>query len=61
VRLDLLERHAVDARLPAIRFRESIGVRQNVRPVDFVVQPIKPEGRLGLGLYVQLALKRPDR
>ena len=33
----------------------------DVGSVDLVVQTVEPEGRLGLGLDVQLALKRPDR
>src|SRR5215208_264634 len=59
-RLDLLERHPVHAARAAVGPAQRVGVGEDVRPVDLVVELVEAEGRLLLGLEVQLALQSPD-
>ena len=59
-RLDLLEAHPIHAAGSAVAFAQQIGVLQDVRPIDLVVEQVEAEGRLLLGLEIQLALQAPD-
>ena len=60
-RLDPLERHPVHPWRAFVGARQVIGMVQNVRPPDLVVEQIEPEVRLSLGLAIQLSLQSPDR
>lgn len=59
--LDVLKGHAIHARRAPIGTNKAIGMTENVRPTDLVVQGIETKRRLLLGLGVELPLQRPDR
>src|SRR5262249_60619447 len=59
-RFDVLERHAVHPRRPAVLLAERIGVSQNVCPIHLVVQQVEAIGRVLLGLGVQRLLEPPE-
>ncbi len=58
--LDVVERHPVNARRPVVATGQSIGVGEDVRPTDLVVQKIEAELGLRLRLHIKLPLKGPD-
>jgi hypothetical protein len=60
VRLNLFDVFPIRTSRPVIHFYLSIGVDQNVFPVDFVVELVKALVRLIFRLPVQLSLKNPD-
>ena len=60
LRLDLVERHPVDARSTRIGAGEPVGVEENVRAMDLVVEQVEAERRLRLRLHVELSLQAPD-
>src|SRR5208283_3302540 len=51
---------AIDARRTPVGAHRVVGMAQNVRTVDLVVEQIEPVSRLRLRLEVELPLKRPD-
>ena len=59
-RLDRRERHPVHARRALVGARQVVGVAQDVRAADLVVEQVEAERRLLLRLAIQLPLKRPD-
>src|SRR4051812_2144640 len=60
VRLDRLERDLVHPRRAPVGTGERVGVAQNVRTIDLVVEQVEAEGRLRLRLEIQLPLEAPD-
>jgi len=54
VRLDVLEPYPIDTSRTGIRFRLPVGSMQGRGPAHLVVQRVKPEVRLPLGLLVEL-------
>ncbi len=58
--LDVLEGDAVDSGAPSVGADKIIGMTEDVRPMDLVIQGVKTAGRLLLGLEVELPLKCPD-
>src|SRR6185503_385995 len=59
-RLDPLERLPVHARGAPTLLAERVGVRQDVGPIDLVVQQVEAIGRVLLGLGVQRLLESPE-
>src|SRR6185312_5653696 len=60
-RLDRLERDPVHARRALAGAGKRVGVAQDVRAMDLVVEQVEAVGRLRLRLAIQLPLKTPDR
>ena len=58
--LDGLEGNAIDPGAPFVGADKIIGMTEDVRPVNLVVQGVEAAGRLLLGLAVELPLKCPD-
>lgn len=58
--LDGLEGDAVDSGAPFVGTDKAIGMTEDVRPANLVVQGMEAAGRLMLGLAVKLPLKCPD-
>src|SRR5712692_1133817 len=58
--LDVLERHPVHARRPAVLLAERIGVSEDVRPIHLVVEQVETIRRILLGLGVQRLLESPE-
>ena len=56
-RLDHRERHPVHARCALVGARQVVGVAQDVRATDLVVEQVEAERRLGLRLEIELPLK----
>src|SRR5262249_26173220 len=57
---DLCESHPVHSRRAKVGFRQPIGVPQNVRSPDLVVEQVEAEIRFRLRLEIELLLKVPD-
>src|SRR4051812_1569940 len=60
VRLDPLKRVPVHPRRAPVGAGERVGVTQDVRAMDLVVEQVEAEGRLRLRLEIQLSLEGPD-
>jgi hypothetical protein len=58
--LDVPKAHAVDTGAPLVGTNKIIGMTEDVRPIDLVIQGMEATGRLLLGLAVQLPLQCPD-
>ncbi len=56
----IIECHPVHPWRSSVGTGEGIGVGEDVRPTDLVVQNVEAEGRLRLRLAVKLSLKAPD-
>jgi hypothetical protein len=57
---DTFQGHAVDPGAPLVGMDTGLGVTEDVRPIDFVVQGVETAGWFLLGLAVELPLKCPD-
>src|SRR4051794_12149719 len=60
LRLDPLKRVPVHPRRTRVGAGERVGVAQDVRALDLVVEQVEAEGRLRLRLEIQLSLEGPD-
>ena len=59
-RLDRLERHPVHSRRAVVVTGQRIGVFENVRPINLVVEKVEAVGGLRLRLAIELPLKAAD-
>jgi len=59
-RFDHLKRHSVHSRRAAVLTGQRIGVFENVRSIDLVVEKVEAVGRLRLRLTVKLPLQAAD-
>ena len=59
-RLDRRAGHAIHARRAPVGAHQFVGMAQDVRAIDLVVEQVEPVVRLRLRLEIQLPLKRPD-